>query len=68
MKKGLVSTEFFKEVCRAGKKEKEEETIKSYLLALDLAAELENGTLFIPSLVSDDNRVSKKKKKYQMKT
>ena len=60
MKKGMVSTDIFAELCKeAGKDELKAEDIKSYLLALSLAVQTTDGKLFIPSLVSDDNKVWK---------
>ena len=49
-----MTKELFKALCKVGKRESEEEFIKSYLLALGLAVELRT-ELFIPSLVSDLN-------------
>ena len=46
----------FKELCKVGKRESEWEFIKIYLVALGLAVDLKT-QLFIPSLVSDENKV-----------
>ena len=48
----------FKELCKVGKRESESEFIKSYLVALGLAVDLKT-QLFIPSLVSDENKVNR---------
>ena len=52
-----MTKELFKELCKVGKRESEEEFIKKYLLELGLAVELRT-ELFIPSLVSDVNEGS----------
>ena len=57
LKKGFVSPVLFEQLCKVGLMEKEGKTLKRYLLALDLAVELQNGTLFIPSLVSGEKDV-----------
>ena len=53
--KGKVSSALFKSLCESSGKEKKEdqESIRSYLLALGLAMEMTNGMMFIPSLASD---------------
>ena len=40
--KGLVSAQLFREICKD-----EDKSVKTYLLALDLAVELTGGNLFI---------------------
>jgi hypothetical protein len=58
LKKGLVTEKLFNEIFKLSGKEAEAKKIKDYLLALNLAVDMENGQLFIPSLVSDNNEVN----------
>ena len=68
VQKGLLTDDFFKKLCKEGNRDVEEGTeieidedkIKSYLLALDLALEISTDheqLLFIPSLVFDEKKV-----------
>ena len=61
--KGLVSAQLFREIC---KDEEKSVTVRTYLLALDLAVELTDGNLFIPSIVSDRNEVNHIHKREQL--
>ena len=56
LKKGIIGKDLFKEICKTQKKN--EELIRTYLLNFKLAVELDNGQLFIPSIVSDRKEVS----------
>ena len=58
LKKGLVTEKLFNEIFKLSGREAEAKKIKDYLLALNLAVDMENGQLFIPSLVSDNNEVN----------
>ena len=58
LKKGFVTERLFNEIFKLNGREPEAKKIKNYLVALDLAVDMENGELFIPSLVSDNNKVN----------
>ena len=58
LKKGFVTERLFNEIFKLRGREQEAKRIKDYLLALNLAVNMENGQLFIPSLVSDNNEVN----------
>ena len=55
LKKGIVKTNLFQKICTT--QEKKEELIRTYLRNFELAVELKNGQLFIPSIVSDRDEV-----------
>ena len=55
LKKGVLTASLFKEICKMhGKKD---EHIRTYLLNFELAVELKDGELFIPSIVSEKTEV-----------
>ena len=54
IKKGMVSQELFRELCEKGSIVSDIETLRNYMLVLDLAVHLEDGHLFIPALASDE--------------
>ena len=60
LKKGFVTERLFNEIFKWSGREPEAKKIKDYLVALNLAEDMENenGQLFIPSLVSDNNEVN----------
>ena len=47
----------FENLCRIGEMETSSDNIKNYLVALGLVVEAKDGLLFIPALVSDENKV-----------
>ena len=51
---GVIRDSLFKKLCG-----KEHTLIRSYLLKFELAVELEDGEVFIPSLVSKTNKVNR---------
>ena len=53
-----MTERLFNEIFKLSGREAEAKKIKDYLLALNLAVDMENGQLFIPSLVSDNNEVN----------
>ena len=60
MRKGLVSSEAFITLCRKGGQEAKAESIRTYLLALGIAVKTKDGGIFIPALVSHDQKVKLK--------
>ena len=57
LKKGLISSKVFDELCRFHGREMEAENIKNYMLALGIAVETKDELIFVPALVSDENKV-----------
>ena len=57
LKKGFMTVSMFEKLCQNGEKETNAENIKTYLVALGLAVKAEDDLLFIPALVSDENKV-----------
>ena len=57
LKKGLLSSKVFDELCRFHGREMEAENIKNYLLALGIAVKTKDDLIFVPALVSDENKV-----------
>ena len=53
-----MTERLFNEIFKLSGREPEAKKIKNYFVALDLAVDMENGELFIPSLVSDNNEVN----------
>ena len=52
-----MTERLFNEIFKLSERKPEAKRIKDYLVALNLAVDMENGELFIPSLVSDNNEV-----------
>ena len=57
LKNGFMTMSMFEKLCQNGEKETNAENIKTYLVALGLAVEAKDDLLFIPALVSDENKV-----------
>ena len=57
IRQGLLTRDMFKRLCHRGGKGPEEENLRNYILALNLAVELNDGEIFIPSIVANDNKV-----------
>ena len=57
IRQGLLTRDMFKRLCDRGGKGGEEENLRNYILALNLAVELNDGEIFIPSIVANDNKV-----------
>ena len=57
IKSGILTPTMFHQLWEANQGQLDEEELKSYLLALGLAVELKDEEIFIPSLISDDNKV-----------
>ena len=58
LKKGLISSQLFLALCKADGKEMRADNIKNYLLALGIAVETTDELIFVPALVSDENKVN----------
>ena len=56
LKKGILHQNLFRELCK--NKEIDDELVKTYLLNFDLAVQLNEDELFIPSVVSGTHKVT----------
>ena len=58
LRKGMISSRVFVDLCKFDGKERKADNIRSYLLALGIAVETKDDLIFIPALVSNENKVN----------